>query len=107
MRKLGLKGAELAGAERGSKTMAVARRVLGVSDSLTLQIGANYAKALYEDDSATLDDLNEAVTTLEDTLQIARRVFGVSHPLTAGIKRRLRDARVALRARETPRPGNA
>ena len=30
--------------------------------------------ALYQDDGATLDDLREAVTTLEDTERIARRV---------------------------------
>ena len=32
--------------------------------------------ALYQDPRATLDDLREAVTTLEDTERIARRVFG-------------------------------
>ena len=34
---------------------------------------------------ATLDDLREAVTTLEDTERIARRVFGGAHPLTTNI----------------------
>ena len=33
--------------------------------------------ALYEDPDATLDDLREAVTTLEEIEPTARRVFGV------------------------------
>ena len=51
---------------------------------------------------ATLDDLREAVTTLEDTSRIARRVFGSAHPLTTEMEGELREARAALRARETP-----
>ena len=61
-----------------------------------------YAMALYRDPGATLDDLREAVTTLEDTARIARRVLGGAHPLTTAIERKMRDARAALRARETP-----
>ena len=59
-----------------------------------------YAKALYSDGSATLDDLREAVTTLEDTERIARRVLGGAHPLTVDIERELRNAQAVLRARE-------
>ena len=58
----------------------------------------NYARALYKDDGATLDDLREAVTTLEDIERTARRVLGGAHPGTAIIERSLRDARAALRA---------
>ena len=61
-----------------------------------------YAGALYEDPGATLDDLRESVTTLEDTAPIARRVLGGAHPLTKVIERILGNARAALRARETP-----
>ena len=68
---------------------------------------AVYAKSLYEDDSATLDDLREALTTLEETGRVARRVLGGTHPLTEGIENELRKARAALRARETPSPGEA
>jgi hypothetical protein len=60
-----------------------------------------------DDDSATLDDLREAVTTLEDTERIARRVFGGAHPLTTDIERDLQNARAALRARETQSPGSS
>ena len=59
-----------------------------------------YAGALVWDPNATLDDLREAVTTLEDAEPIARRVFGGAHPLTSAIERDLQDARAALRAHE-------
>ena len=58
-------------------------------------------RVLYEDPSATLDNLREAVATLEDIDPIARRVLGSTHPLTVDIEGDLRDARAALRARET------
>ena len=60
--------------------------------------------ALYQDGAATLDELREAVTTLEDAARIARRVLGVAHPTTTGIEGDLRYARVVLHARETPSP---
>jgi len=60
-----------------------------------------YAMALYQDDGATLDDLREAVTTLEETERIARRVLGGAHPLTTDTENTLRESRAALRARET------
>jgi hypothetical protein len=41
---------------------------------------------------------------LEETVGTARRVFGGAHPLAANIEDALRDARAALRARETPEP---
>ena len=86
------------------KTIPVARRVLGVNDELTLRMRANYGGALSEDPGATFDDLREAVTTLEDAGRTTRRVFGGAHPLTKATENGLRDARAALRARETPPP---
>ena len=65
-----------------------------------------YAMALYRDPDATLDDLREAVTTIEETERTARRVFGGAHPLTEGIEAALRNARKMLRARETPQPSS-
>ena len=59
-----------------------------------------YAAALFDDTGATLDDLREAVTTLEDAERIARRVLGGAHPITGGIERALGKSRSALRARE-------
>ena len=84
------------------KMMPVARRVLGESDQLALKMRFGYARALYKDKGATLDDLREAVTTLEDTERTARRVLGGAHPTTTGIEAELRRARADLRARETP-----
>ena len=84
------------------KLTPVARRALGESDAITFKIRGCYAEALYRDEGAKLDDLHEAVNTLEDTARIARRVLGGAHPLTVGIDDELRDARAALRARETP-----
>ena len=51
---------------------------------------------------ASLDDLREAVTTLEDAGPIARRVLGGAHPLAAGIEAELRCVQAALEAREAP-----
>ena len=59
-----------------------------------------YARALYFEPSATLDDLREAATTLEDAERIARRVLGGAHPITVDMEANLRLARAALRARE-------
>ena len=82
--------------------MPVARRVHGEGHTVTLKMRWNYGAALYADPTATLDDLREAVTTLEDTKRIARRVLGGAHPDTTGVENNLRYARAALRARETP-----
>ena len=86
------------------KMIPVARRVSGDDDDNTLKMRWNYAKALYINDSATLDDHSEAVETLEDVDRIARRVFGGAHPMTAKIEGDLQNARAALRAREATQP---
>ena len=78
----------------------MARRDLGEDNELTLQMSANYATALSNDDDATLDDRREAVTTSEEIERIARRVLGGAHPLTAALERNLQAVRAA-RARET------
>ena len=83
------------------KMIPVARRVLGESHDLTLRIRSVYAEALCNDPDATLDDLREAVSTLEDTGRIARRVLGGTHPLTGVIEHAVQASRVVLRARET------
>ena len=59
-----------------------------------------YAEALYSNRSATLRELREAVTSLEDAGR-ARRVFGCSHPIAKGIEGDLRKSRTVLRARES------
>ena len=82
------------------KTMPVARRVVGENDDLTLKMRCIDAQSLYRDDGATLDDLHEAVTSLEEIERTARRVFGGANPTTTGIETALRQARATLRARE-------
>jgi len=85
------------------KMICVARRVLGEDQLLTLKLRWNYAAALQfvqSDTGATLDNLREAVTTLEGSERTARRVLGGTHPTTMGIETALRQARATLRARE-------
>ena len=82
------------------KMIPVARRVLGENHDLTLRMRHICAKALYRDPNATLDDLREAVATLEDTERTSRRVLGGAHPLAASIERDFQRAREALDARE-------
>ena len=90
------------------RQMPVARRILGDSHEVTLRVRSNYALALYLADGATLDDLREAVTMLEETMRTARRVLGGANPLAMTIEQSLRNARGALRARETPAaPGSS
>ena len=55
-----------------------------------------------QDPTATLDDLREAVAALEEIEPTARRVFGGAHPNTKVTEHCLQNARVVLRARETP-----
>ena len=83
------------------KRIPVACRVLGESHHLTLKMRWNYAITLYRDTGSTLDDLREAVTTLEDAAPTARRVLGSVHPGTTGIEEVLAFARATLRRRET------
>ena len=82
------------------KMTPVARRVLGDCNDLTLRMRCMYATTLYLDEGATLDDLREAVTTLEDAGRIARRVIGSAYPTTKAIERALEISREALRIRD-------
>ena len=82
------------------KILPVARRVLGENHQLTLTIRFAYGVALYQDDGATLDDVREAVTTLEETERTARRVLGGTHPTVVSIGEARRDSQAALAARE-------
>ena len=84
------------------RSLPMARRVLGEGHRLTLSMRSIYAEVLYKDASSTLDDLREAVTTLEEIVPTTRRVFGGAHPLTKMIEKGLRAARAALRSRDTP-----
>ena len=86
------------------KILPVAQRVLGENDILRLRMRKTLATALFADafpeDSATLSasltDLREAVTTLEDVARIARRVLGGAQPFVAEFELALRNSRAAL-----------
>ena len=84
------------------RMIPVARRVFGVSNEVTLKMRWIYAEALYKDANATLDDLREAVNTLEELERTARRVLGDVHPITEGMEDELQDAQDALYARGLP-----
>ena len=78
------------------RMVPVARRVFGEGHDVTFRMRWAYAGALYMDEAATLEDLREAVTTLEETARTARRVLGSAHPTTASVEGHLRQARAAL-----------
>ena len=87
--------------------VARARTPLGAAPTAeghdtTLKSRWIYARALCEDPAATLDEILEAATTLEETEPTARRVLGGAHPITVAIADTLRRARAALHAREAP-----
>ena len=86
------------------KQIPVAQRKLGDGHIITLTLKKTYAVALYcdKDPGAMLDNLREAVTTLEEVERTARRVLGAAHPTTVDIEGALRTARVALAVREAP-----
>jgi len=81
------------------KVIPVARRVLGEVNESTLGMRSIYARTLYDDPAATLDDLREAVTMLEELERTARRVLGDTHPTTVRNERSLRNARAILSVR--------
>ena len=82
------------------RTVPVARRVLGDGHDTTLRARWHFGQALYKDDRATLDDLHEAVNTMEDTVRTARRVLGSDYPIVSIMENGLDEARAARRTRE-------
>jgi len=83
----------------------VARRVLRENGDLTLMMRKLYARSILDDPAASLDDLRESVSTLAETERIMRRVLGDAHPQTEHCVLHLREARAALRTRETSSAG--
>jgi hypothetical protein len=80
------------------KTVPKARRVFGETHEHTLTMRTNYARALHTDPDATLDDLCEAMETLEVLERTAQRILGGPHPLTVQIELSLQDTRAARAA---------
>ena len=90
-------------------TTPLVQRVLGENDELTQRVKWIHAMALYSDPDATLDDIREAVATLDKLKQTFRRQLGGAHPKTVAIEGSIQEARMTLllRASETPSPGSA
>ena len=82
------------------KWMPIAQRVVGKSNELTLKMRVVYAAARYKAENATLDDLREAVTTLEEIQRTARRVFGGAHPFAVLVARDLQNAQRKITLQE-------
>ena len=80
------------------KMIPIARRVLGEGDDIVLGMRTNYGRALCQCRDATLDDIREAVATLEETERTARRVLGGAHPIVERTGQCLRDSRTILDA---------
>ena len=80
------------------KMIPVARCTFREGDRDMLRMSWNYAEALYRADGATLDDIREAVATLEEIEPIAQRVLGGSHPLVVENESHLRNSRAEMRA---------
>ena len=59
------------------------------------------------DPSATLDDLREAVETLESVARVWTRVFGEAHPETSMVQNTLAAAHTVLAARAAASSGAA
>ena len=78
------------------KMIPVARRTLGEENVLTLRMRWTYARVLYLDEGASLDDLHEAVATLESVAHLWKRIFGPAHPETQKAQEALKGAREAL-----------
>ena len=83
------------------EVIPMARRVLGETNITTLRLRWLYVVALYKDDSATLADVQEAVTTLETIANWWNRVLGPARDETVSVQAALASAREALRERET------
>ena len=83
------------------KILPVEQRLLGKENRTTFKTRCLYARVLYCDPGATLDDVREAVTTLEEIDRAARRVLGGAHPLVLALEGSMRLSREALHARES------
>ena len=80
------------------RSIPVAMRVLGENHEYTLRLKVIYAQSLFHVNGATVDDLREGVTTLEDTTRIARRVWWRA-PITIWVEGALVHTRMAFRIR--------
>ena len=76
--------------------VSAASKALGSEDTSTLKLRWLYANALSSRESASLDELSEAVTMLEMVGVAFRRRFGEGHPELEPLKDDLSEARRCL-----------
>ncbi len=77
----------------------VAIQVLGKEHHVTTRLRWFYCQAIYKDADATLGEVREAVTMLEDVAITSRRVFGAEHPTARGCQYALDEARLLASVR--------
>ena len=71
-------------------------RACGTCPAAAASSGPRYARALSNDDSATLADHREAVETIDSVAKLWKQVFGESHPETPKVQSALQKARKKL-----------
>jgi hypothetical protein len=77
----------------------IADRFLGREKMLSLRLRWVYANSLTDSADATIDDLVEAVETLESVAKSWKRVMGERHPETVKVLNASKSAREKLRLR--------
>ena len=80
------------------QVLPAAQRVLPPEDDIIISCTSNLARALYDADGASVDDLREGVALLEVLCTTSRRVYGAEHPKVALREGYLDDAQAKLAA---------
>ncbi len=80
------------------QVLPAAHRVLPPEDDIVISCTSNLARAIYDADGASVDDLREGVAMLEALCTTSRRVYGAEHPKVALREGYLDDAQAKLAA---------
>ena len=80
------------------KVLPTARRVLPPENDVIVSGDSILARAIYQADDASVEDLREAVALLEAVCTTSRRVYGAEHPQVAICESRLDAAQAKLAA---------
>ena len=80
------------------QVLPAAHRVLPPEDDIVISCTSNLARAIYDADGASVDDLREGVALLEALCTTSRRVYGAEHPKVAWREGYLDDAQAKLAA---------
>ena len=80
------------------QVLPAAQRVLPPEDDIVISCTSNLARAMYQANGASLDDLRGGVALLEALCTTSRRVYGAEHPKVALREGYLDDAQAKLAA---------